>query len=621
MKSIDEMQGINFFGEDLAAINSQKNKRLLKHSGFALPFAVILVFFLVYLIGGQFLLHTDSILDSSDCTLYEGVWTYEEGNNLYSLSFPASLENGITGEAIDFTTRLPDDLDDGDGIMYWNMGQNFSVLAEGRVLYTYTAEKELKEGFNSPFVYHIIPLSEEYAGKELTLEVEITTTAYQVGEVYIGSQTAMLLYAFRQGQIEIMAAICMLMAGLVSIGICVYIRFKTKRSVPLLYLGVGISLISLWLILNSRIRQFIFPNVAVARNGAFFIIALLMLPLLIYVDRLQKRRYHRLYHVMEALCFLNFIFLFAGNLLELLPFSYGFFPTEVLAMTGIGVVLATFLRDVFLERLDYKVSAVGLGGMGAACGIHLIFYIIIPSNHFSSYFLILGLIFLLVCATANMIRDLMDEEQEKNQVIRSMQHLSIQAMESLARAVDAKDRYTSGHSERVAIYSRRIAKKMGKTEEEQEYIYYVGLLHDVGKIGIDDRIIRKDSKLTDEEYEAVKNHTRIGAGILENITEIPGLEVGAHWHHERYDGNGFPDGLKGEEIPEIARIVCVADTYDAMTSKRSYRDVLPQGVVREEIQKCSGTQFDPKIASIMLELIDEDVDYLMREFPAKEDNK
>ena len=141
----------------------------------------------------------------------------------------------------------------------------------------------------------------------------------------------------------------------------------------------------------------------------------------------------------------------------------------------------------------------------------------------------------------------------------------------------------------------------------------MGLLHDVGKIGIPEAIINKPGKLTDEEFEKIKTHPALGAGILKNITEFPKLAVGARWHHERYDGKGYPDGIAGEDIPTEARIIAVADAYDAMSSRRSYRDVLKQDFIRGEILKGKGTQFDPAFADIMLALIDADADYQMRE--------
>ena len=192
------------------------------------------------------------------------------------------------------------------------------------------------------------------------------------------------------------------------------------------------------------------------------------------------------------------------------------------------------------------------------------------------------------------------------------ERLSMHVVQTLAEAIDAKDKSTNGHSTRVAEYAREIARRYGYTLKQQEDIYMMGLLHDVGKIGIPDSVINKPGKLTPEEYETIKMHSRVGARILRKIEEMPKLVEGARWHHERYDGKGYPDGLVGESIPEEARIIAVADAYDAMSSRRSYRDILPQEKVRSEIVEGKGTQFDPGFADIMLAMIDEDKDYRNR---------
>ena len=211
----------------------------------------------------------------------------------------------------------------------------------------------------------------------------------------------------------------------------------------------------------------------------------------------------------------------------------------------------------------------------------------------------------------NLLRNHMNHVVEKK--TEENEQLSMHIIQALAYAIDAKDEYTNGHSSRVAEYSKEIAARCGYGEKEQNDIYMIGLLHDVGKIGIPDAIINKKDRLTDEEYDIIKKHPVIGTQILETIKEMPNLSNGARWHHERYDGTGYPDGLSGEDIPEIARIIAVADAYDAMTSHRSYRDTLPQEKVRAEMVRCRGTQFDPRFADVMTDIIDEDKDYQLRE--------
>ena len=215
--------------------------------------------------------------------------------------------------------------------------------------------------------------------------------------------------------------------------------------------------------------------------------------------------------------------------------------------------------------------------------------------------------------TVELVRLQKDLSAEVRKKSKENEAMSLHVVQTLAEAIDAKDTYTNGHSTRVAQYSREIARRYGYSRKAQDEIYMMGLLHDVGKIGVPDEVINKTAKLSDEEFELIKEHPVIGYNILAKIKEMPRLQAGAHWHHERYDGTGYPDGLSEDDICEEARIIAVADAYDAMTSYRSYRDVLPQNVVADEIKKGRGKQFDPKFADIMLEMISEDVVYGLRE--------
>ena len=214
--------------------------------------------------------------------------------------------------------------------------------------------------------------------------------------------------------------------------------------------------------------------------------------------------------------------------------------------------------------------------------------------------------------------DAMRSAKEKE--IETQKTMLAQTAAALAEAIDAKDAYTNGHSRRVAEYSAEIAERYGKSKEECEEIYLIALLHDVGKIGVPNSIINKTGRLTDEEYAIIKTHPVRGKEILEKISIAPNLSIGAHYHHERFDGRGYPEGLKGEQIPEIARIIAVADSYDAMTSRRSYRDGLPIEKVKHELISGMGTQFDTRFANIMIELIDEPIGNTVQ-FREKQDKR
>ncbi|MBQ7833330.1 MAG: HD domain-containing protein [Lachnospiraceae bacterium] len=186
---------------------------------------------------------------------------------------------------------------------------------------------------------------------------------------------------------------------------------------------------------------------------------------------------------------------------------------------------------------------------------------------------------------------------------KEYQEIVNQSLETFAKTIDAKDTYTNGHSARVAAYSREIAVRMGLSSEEQENVYYIALMHDIGKIGIPDSILKKQSELTEEEWEIVKKHPVIGGEILKDFTALEGIADGARYHHERFDGKGYCVGIKGEEIPLVARIIGIADAFDAMATTRFYRKAMDITEILKELERGSGTQFDPEILPIMLEMV------------------
>lgn len=189
---------------------------------------------------------------------------------------------------------------------------------------------------------------------------------------------------------------------------------------------------------------------------------------------------------------------------------------------------------------------------------------------------------------------------------KEFERITNESIFAIAKTIDAKDKYTNGHSVRVGYYSRQIAKELNMSDDEVERIYYIALLHDIGKVAIPDNILNKNGRLTDEEFSIMKTHVTEGTKILKDITTIEGMSDGAHYHHEHYDGTGYPEGLKGEEIPYIARIICCADCYDAMSTKRSYKEPYTKEKILSEFERCKGTQFDPEIAELVIKLIKED---------------
>lgn len=191
---------------------------------------------------------------------------------------------------------------------------------------------------------------------------------------------------------------------------------------------------------------------------------------------------------------------------------------------------------------------------------------------------------------------------ENVSLYQDMQGLFMGVLHALTRSIDAKDAYTRGHSQRVAELSRALAQKVGLPEEQCERIYLSGLLHDVGKIGVPEAVLTKPGRLTDAEFDAIKKHPVIGAQILGNIKQLQDIIPGVLYHHERWDGLGYPYNLTGDNIPLMGRIICVADSFDAMSSTRTYRPALPMETVLNEIVRCAGQQFDPALAKAFVTL-------------------
>ena len=272
---------------------------------------------------------------------------------------------------------------------------------------------------------------------------------------------------------------------------------------------------------------------------------------------------------------------------------------EIITLLIVNVGLARFIKSEDIGIIIYNISILILSIIAIAY-ISIEFYKSIKSvsSNNSSNLLYNNEIGTLAYNINTNINKLKNSQNEQ------LNREKIQSIEIIRRTVDAKDSYTRGHSDRVSKYSVLIGEALGLSNSELELLKVGGLFHDIGKIGIPDSVLLKEGKLTDEEYNEIKKHPSIGAHILENSEVFNELIPIILHHHEKYNGTGYPDRLKENEIPRLARIVAVADTFDAMTSKRSYRDPLPLEVVKNEIKKFSGIQFDPYVADAFLNILE-----------------
>lgn len=219
------------------------------------------------------------------------------------------------------------------------------------------------------------------------------------------------------------------------------------------------------------------------------------------------------------------------------------------------------------------------------------------SGIFTTLFALVSII--LVYKGNERVRHIQEEQRQ------SLEQFTQSITNVLVNCIDGKDSYTNGHSIRVAKYTKMLARKLGEKRKTCNQFYNIALLHDVGKIGIPESILTKPGKLTEEESEIMKSHAQRGYEILKEVKVLEGIADGAHYHHEKFDGSGYPDKIAGKDIPWIARIIAVADTLDAMSSTRPYRKKLSMDFIVEEITRCSGSQFDPRVVKAFLDLYNE----------------
>lgn len=284
--------------------------------------------------------------------------------------------------------------------------------------------------------------------------------------------------------------------------------------------------------------------------------------------------------------------------------------SHAILLLTVFAVLFTFALDIKKDKKRRNLLAfIGLLAATVSVMIEGISTYFVVS--LSGIFVGIGMIILFslnVLRTAGNIH-MMELRRQKKELAkrkRQLEKVSLQMIQTLSTTIEAKDEYARRHSHRVAEYAALIAGELGWSSEEIMNLKYAAHLHDIGKIGIPDMLLNKPARLTPEEYSVIKEHTVIGAEILKNISLIPHVAEVARSHHEHYDGTGYPDGLAGEDIPLSARIVAIADSYDAMNSRRIYRNALPPEKIFEEIENNRGIQFDPELADIFLKLLCDD---------------
>lgn len=580
----------------------------------------VLLFSILFFLVGWFNMPGERMEDRQ-CDDFNANWyQIREDGSRVPVEVPGNC-GAERGEVVVITNTLPEEVSEDAVLCFRTSKQDVSIAIDGIERVSYSTEDTRWFGTTSVSIYLMVPLSEDDSGKDVTVTFSSNSVyAGVIKPVYYGTVFGIWNKVIGDNIALLLCAVIMVVFSLLSIVVNIVLYVLSKKQFYLDYLGWAVMIIAGWLVCQSPLRQLYFENISLAGAMTHLLLLQMVFPISIFINSAQKFRYNRFYTTLSIAAFVNWLFCVVAIFTSFMGDSDLHYTNIVFYIVLIGGIIVTVMRDYQTGHLkDYVLIATGLLGLALMSVLQIVEYFD-RDRMMNGGFMCIGVIFVIVTSVIASIsevghiqREKYDLRREVNQNKLKIENLTYQAMMTLAQTIDAKDAYTKGHSTRVAEYARMIAIKAGKDEDYQIAIYFMGLLHDIGKIGIKDEIINKPGKLTDEEFAMIKSHPAIGYDILKNMTEVENIEYGARWHHERYDGTGYPDGIKGEEIPEYARMIAVADAYDAMASNRSYRGAMPQEVIREEIVKGKGRQFDPVFADIMVQLIDEDVNYDMRQ--------
>jgi len=582
-------------------------ERVLKIA-FVLVFLLALFVFTVALFS-----HVDPgeayIGSFSSTSLNEG-WNiiYPDGRiqNNITLPFDASVPEK---QAITIERQLPEDVGDGMRLGLRSSREELKIYIDDQLRGEYSVDDFAVKRKSVVSAFVLVDLKDADAGSTIRIEIEsLTDPVVRINSVDYAYGNNVWFPYIESNINLVFIAILMVVIGVLAILIYLFIRKKVKEARAVFYLAQTIIVAGLWMLSESEIRQLIFSTPSLSNIFSFLLIEIVAAFGLMYCNEVQKRYYTRIHTLLQTVIFLQVLANIVLNVTGIVDFYDTLILSHSWSAIAVIVIAYTLIADAVTGRIErYKFTAWGMGMVVVFSIMEIVnfYFIDIVSMGFM---LGIGLLLLLTFTAVQLILDLIRTAEKRRANLEKANRITFQ---TIASTIDAKDNYTGGHSDRVGHYAKllckRIAEDYGLTSDDQLVISYIGRMHDIGKIGVPDRVLNKNGKLSDEEFELMKKHTVIGYDILKNIDYIPGLREGVRSHHERWDGKGYPDGLKEEKIPLYARILCIADSYDAMTTDRVYRKRLSREVVLQEFEKNKGKQFDPNLAEVFIGMISEGI--------------
>ncbi|MCR4998945.1 MAG: HD-GYP domain-containing protein [Lachnospiraceae bacterium] len=534
---------------------------------------------------------------------FNGNWTMYGKGGSERVNLPLTVPDSY-GDEVTLLKRLPSNLSDGMSFMIRSTVEDVSIYVDGKLRTEYTALNKPHMSRYLPSAFIVADLNAADAGKNIVVIVHFNTK-HVINDIQLSHGNNVWFGIIKNSFWVNCFAFFVLIMGILLFTSTSFLESKYKLS-AIRILGLLMINVTLWMLAESTLRQFIFQRPTLSQYFSYFLVELIGAFACMYFDEVQHRVYHKRYVVMEGIVVLQIfvnIILHATNVIELYGTMYISHIWNMLCAV-LGVV--NLITDAVKGRIrNYKFAVIGMVSFIVLALGEMIGFMANRFHVFGAEICIA--LFLLMTATiAQTIYDSVTgyEERAKNYTA-----MTVKTIETIASAIDARDEYTGGHSERVGCYAERLAREMAAdyelSEDDIQNIHYVGLIHDIGKIGVPDGVLNKSGMLDDEEFALMKQHPVIGYEIMSSLGgNVEGLLDGIRYHHERFDGTGYPEGLSDTDIPLIARILAIADSYDAMTTDRVYRMRLSDEVVKQELIRCAGTQFDPALVAIFLRLLE-----------------
>lgn len=590
---------------------------------FCLVILQIVLFFIVIV----FFRVDNMTLGRGDVSSFDTGWTlsYPNGEKVQIETLPYHSECKA-GDVLVMEKKVPGQYY-GKTMFFLSADKELVIRLDGEEIYSFGKNDKRLFGHTPGSVFNFVDIPANC--KEGVLQIEMVAAydnyAAYISNIRIADRDVAILKVLKENMINILCCVILTFSGILLMVLGLLQKMSGKKEQGMLYLGIVLVWASIYYAIETKILHIFYGNQTLYSLMVFLFFMYLPMLLILYYMQLESCENKKSYQLVLILTFCNVVLQVLLQILNIKDFMDMAFLSHILIAATIIVVLMNYIGAAKGEGKEVAwMEMVALLIMGTGSVIDLCRAYIIKVGDFGKFSrygtTIYGLIMIFLHirwmvhnATEEIEENKRYLEQEVSRKTEQIRDMLNQTIDALSNTVDAKDCYTNGHSKRVAEYSKMLAEKMGIDSKEQDEIYFAGLLHDVGKIRIPDEIIKKEGILTDDEFNYIKLHPVAGYHILKGISAFSMIATGAKYHHERYDGKGYPNGLSGDNIPLVARIIGVADAYDAMTSNRCYRDTLPQEVVRQEIVKGRGSQFDPVIADFMLEIIDEDKEYSLRQ--------